>query len=218
MSDTAITALNDRIQDLTRQLSEARSEAKDRRVKGRKLTAENEQLKAQVANLTQSVNEWKQKAESNPTQLQQQLDAANAKIRDRVHRDAIQTLYDDASLDLSKSVPIDTLLKLIDYKAEGDTPDLQAVKARIVEAQKGNAFLKGQHGDQASQNAAGAAQPGSKPALDNGLADAGGRGARDTNARLLRITKADTRDPEFMRKNQQAIAEHSKAGTLQILD
>jgi|SRR6185503_6463917 len=216
MSDAALAAQSKRIEELTAELSTVRSEAKTRRVANKKLAEEIATLKGSVANLTKERDEFKGKAESNPTELQAKLDAALGQIRDRTHRDAIQGLYDDSELDLSKSVPIDTLLKLIDYKAEGDAPDLKAIKAKVTAAQAANPFLKGQHGT-GSQEAAGAAQNG-KPRLDTGLGDAGSRGGHDTTARVMRVRRSEMQDPDFMRRNTKAIAEASAAGNFTIVD
>lgn len=216
MSDTAIAALNNRIEALTRELSDARSEAKQRRLASKKLTTELEQLRSQVTTLTRERDDFKTKAETNPTELQKKLDDALGTIRNRNHRDALAKLYEDKDLDLSKSVPIDSLLKLLDYKAEGDAPDLAAVKAKVKEAQAAHPFLKGQHGSD-SQNAPGG-QPTGKPQLDTGMGDAGSRGGRDTTTRQLTVRKSDMQDPTFMRQHQKAIAEASAAGSLNIVE
>lgn len=169
------------------------------------LTAENEQLKA--------------KLETNPDEYRKQADELKAQIRLRDHRDAWSKAVGP---ELAEGVDIDTFWNVIGYRPDADEVDMSKIAEQAASFREKKPFLykapSQADGGKPPGGANGASKP-SKPearTLTSGLP--GGRGAPDTSSGLLRVSKREMADPEFMRANQVAIAEASRTGTLQFVD
>jgi hypothetical protein len=222
MSDTAPTAStgNGGIDTLLAQLSRANGESAQRRVQIKELKAQLAKLQSDLeaeragkGTLQAELDQLKTRANAAPAELQAELDKLRGDLRYRDHKDAIASLYGDAELGLNKAVPVEKLMKILDYEAAEANPDLAALKLRIQGIRETDPYLFMSPG---TGNAAdGSANP-QKPAELPPGANAS-RGASDGNASgNFTVTRAQMRDPEFMRRNQAAIAKAGAEGRFVI--
>lgn len=163
---------------------------------------------------------YKAELESNPDEYRKQANELKAQIRLRDHRDAWSKAVGP---DLAEGVDIDTFWNVIGYRPDADEVDASKIAEQAAGFREKRPFLfKPPPSREDAAMPPGGANGVTKPPkpearpLTSGLP--GGRGAPDTSSGLLRVTRRDLADPEFMRANQQAIAEASRAGTLQFAD
>lgn len=215
-SDTLIQSLNTRLDTLTRDLAHANSESKTRKGRIAALTAANTALTAErdahaatIATLTTERDGLVVASKAAPSELQLKVDELQGQIRTRTHRDRFNEVASAAG---AKPEALADLWSLSGYKADSDTPDEAKITEAIGQAKTGRAYLFGDATQQGQAPPAG----GKKAPLPTGLgAD---RGSPEKTGMRLRITKAQTRDYEFMRANQKAIAEAHKAGTFDLVE
>ncbi len=140
MSDTLIASLQKRIDELTAENATLRSEAKDRRLKGKALREENEQYARALEDLAAERDKYKAAIEAKPGELQATVDELRGRLRDRDHRDRFQTLARKAGVAEGKA--LDDLWQLSGYKPESDDIDESKITAAIGTALEGRDWLK----------------------------------------------------------------------------
>jgi FtsZ-binding cell division protein ZapB len=139
MSDVLIASLQKRVDELTTETATLRAEAKSRRVKGKALAEENDNLKAQVATLTSDRDGLKAQVDAKPGELQGEVDKLRGEIRDRDHKDAFRRLAKTAGVN---EAALDDAWQLSGYKPEGDQLDEAKITAAITSTLSGRDWLK----------------------------------------------------------------------------
>jgi TolA-binding protein len=150
MSDALIHSLQKRIDDLTGENASLKSENISRRKALKETKSAFEKLQAEHGQATKERDDYKGKAEAGPTELTSKIADLEGKLRSRDHRDAFSAVKDfevlgqdgnPSKFKLREGVTIEALMKLTDYKAEGETPDAKAVTTRLGDAMKANPGL-----------------------------------------------------------------------------
>jgi hypothetical protein len=135
-----VNALQAQIKRLEQDLDKWKDETKRRRVDYRTLREETEGLKAQLAQVAAERDEYKTAFESEPHELQAQVDEYRGKLRDRDHRDKFRELGKAAGVTESKA--LDDLYQLSGYKPEKDEIDEKTIQAAIDATLQGRDWLK----------------------------------------------------------------------------
>jgi chromosome segregation ATPase len=149
-----VAALQAQIARLQQENATIRAEAKDRRVKGKALREENEQYAAALRQVEAERDEYKAAFESEPHELQAQVNEYRGKLRDRDHRDKFRELATAAGVTETKA--LDDLYQLSGYKADADEINEPKIQAAIAGALQGRDWLK--------SPAPGAGAPNGRPA------------------------------------------------------
>jgi FtsZ-binding cell division protein ZapB len=170
MSDTALAALQTRIDQLTTDNTNLKAEAKDRRHKGAELKKQNEKLTKDLETITVERDDLKVSATKGPKELNDKIADLEGKLRSRDHRDAFAKVKefkvkgegegDDAKevvYTLNEGVDIPAVWKHLEYKAEGDAPDEAKITGLLAGAIKTSSFLFKPKGD-APESEAGASK------------------------------------------------------------
>jgi predicted nuclease with TOPRIM domain len=152
--ESLIAALQAQIERLQTENATIRAEAKDRRIKGKALREQNEQYAAALQQVEAERDEYKLAFESEPSELQAQVNEYRGKLRDRDHRDKFKELAQAAGVTEKKA--LDDLYQLSGYKPEADDIDEKKITAAISTALQGRDWLK--------SPATGAAAPNGQPA------------------------------------------------------
>lgn len=128
-----------------------------------------------------------------------------AKVRTRAHRDAVEKLFDEAKV---KKDLRDDLFRLADWKAETDEPDEKALKKHFAEVLERRPWA-------IDQEATG--EPKQRKRLETD--EPAGRGAQvQDKIGKFRVTRSQIRDPQWMRRNQDAYAAAARAGEVDLVD
>ncbi len=212
-SDTLIASLNSRISDLTMQVATLSTEAKKRRLELRAEQTAHGTLKTAHAALVTDRDTWKGKAEADPPALQAQLDKAHADLRARDHRDAWK---EAVGAHLNDGATVEDVWAKLQYTPGEKIPTPAEITEQVKQAQGAAPYLF---------------RPGSIPTNGQPRPTAGtpppppltapivpSRGAPDTAARRFEVRKSQSRDPAWMRQNQDQIAEARKANTLVFVE
>jgi hypothetical protein len=120
------------VADLTETLKETRHEARDRRLEAK-------QLKEQVDALTAERDDFRTRAEAEPSELQARLDTAHATIRELKHSTAFSAVA--KGLKVSDPARLADLIALAKYTPEGDEPDHDKITEAFGAALKGRPYL-----------------------------------------------------------------------------
>lgn len=207
-----IDNLNRRVTELSTELAETRAEAKKYRLAKKTASAEADQLKAQVLELTADRDAWKGKAEAAPSELQTRVDELTGQLRDRDHSDAWRATVGDQIAD---KVPLADVWAKLDYKPGDKVPAADEIKATFAKlADVAPYYLK-----QAGQGAGETPSRGGKgPALETQTQ--GGRGAPDTSTGRVAVRASDLRNPKFALDpaNKKMIADAKAAGTYLFIE
>ncbi len=207
-SDALIQSMNTRINELTAQLASRKEQAK-RHAEQQKGVAE---LRAAHEALIKERDTWKEKAEAAPSALQAKLDEAQAQIRARDHRDAWKEAVGGI---LNEKVAVEDVWSKLGYQPGDTIPTADQIREQVKPAQAAAPYLfkPGEMPTNGSQGPRSSATP---PPLVAPVAPS--RGAPDTAARRFEIRKSQSRDPAWMRANQDHIDEARKAGTLAFVE
>lgn len=177
------------------------------------------QYAEQIEQLEQIINEQQQVLEMDPDGLRAQLAEYQTREMERTHKDAFKSLYEDSELGLNKAVNVDRLWQILGYQPNGAEPDLAAIKEQVGKLRESDPYLftspsqsAGENGP-VGPNGATASQPKREP-LSRGL-DAG-RGKPAVPPGRFVVRREQAADPEFMRLNQDRIAEASRNGLFSI--
>lgn len=208
------------------QLRKANGESAARRAKIKELKAAHDALRAEydslkaekashadkIAAIERERDDALATVKTAPNEWRAKYEEAVASVKARDHRDAFRDVAADPAHKLKKSVTVDKLMSILGYKAESDTPDPDAIKALIAGARESDSYLFDEDTPAPDgANAAGAtpAPPPAPPTLPPG--PNASRGAADGNASgMFIMTRANMRDPEWMRTNQGKIAQAQK--------
>jgi hypothetical protein len=198
MADESIDTLKAQIASLTRENTRLVSENTRRKAANRDLTAK---LATASADLTQSNSErdrYKSRAEKNPAGDNEELEGLRTTIRSYKHRDGLSELAYGPDIGLNRSVPIDRLMKLIDYKPVADEFDPKAAKQMLIALKDSDAYLFGEtavaNGQPPRQGHVAAALAPGVAALGSAL----GRGSSPSPLEAQALSEEQLRDPVFM--------------------
>ncbi len=136
------------------------------------------------------------------TKLKEDLDAAQGQIRGMKHYEQFSAVAKELGI---KEEAIKDVWELGKWKAEGDEPDVKAMKAHFEKTLEGREYLK---------------QPG-EPAPKQKLTEdhLGNRGpSKETGAGKLKATYAQLNDLSWMQQHQGEIAKASATGDFEIVD
>lgn len=126
------------------------------------------------------------------------------KVRTRAHRDAVEKLFDELKV---KKELRDDLFRLADWKADSDEPDEKALKKHFGEVVERRPWAVDQE----------APADAKKKRLETD--EPAGRGASvQDKIGKFRVTRSQIRDPQWMRKNQDAYAAAARAGEIDLVD
>lgn len=186
MSEQLIATLQDQLRQLQAENLSLKTEAKERRIKGKKLQAENEKFAQFIEDLAAERDDYKARLEAAPGDLQKKVDELTGQIRARAHRDKFNALA--KSEDVTNERALEDLWTASGYRPESDEPDEGALKAAIGKALQGRDYLKtppapdganGRPADAGTKSAQGAA-PVSRDAGPGASRGGGpGKGGRD---------------------------------------
>jgi hypothetical protein len=154
MSDVAISSLEKRVEALLTENTTLKAEARDRRIKGKKLQEQLDAATKERDGLTKERDAFQAKADAAPSELQAKIDDLAGQIRTRDHRDAFQGVNelkvkakDDAGKDVEKTYTLHAKASIekvwgeIGYKAEGDLPDAAAITGHLGKALEAAPYL-----------------------------------------------------------------------------
>jgi len=166
MSEALIASLQKRIDDLTGQVAQLNAEGKTRRIENKRIKAELEDARGQVAALTTQRDTLQNQANAGPAELQAQVADLQGKLLARDHRDAFGGVKEfsvkgedgkESKYTLNKGVSVDDLWTALGYKAEGETPDAAKVSGLLSGAVATKPYLFAPASGETPTNAAGAA-------------------------------------------------------------
>jgi hypothetical protein len=207
-SDALIQSMNSRINELTAQVASRKEQAK-RHAEQLKSVAE---LRAAHEALIKDRDHWKEKAEAAPSALQAKLDEATGQLRARDHRDAWKEAVADQ---LNDKVTIDDIWAKLGYQPGEAIPTTDQIREQVKPAQVAAPYLF-KPGATPTDRPPGPRTSATPPPLVAPVAPS--RGAPDTAARRFEVRKSDSRNPAWMRANQDNIDEARKAGTLAFVE
>jgi FtsZ-binding cell division protein ZapB len=209
MSEDAIRALNRRIEELQGENATLKAEAKDRRISGKKLKAQLEQVTKERDGLTTDRDGWKTKAEAKSPELTTKIQELEGIIRTGKHRSAFNEAAARNGLEGASKQVLDDLWSLSGYKAEGEEPDQAKLDALIVQQKEARPHL--------FQKAAPAEEtptaPPAKPKLQLPLDNSRG-GQPNAGPQAFKVNSANLQDLGWMTKNAAALKAAKEAGTL----
>jgi FtsZ-binding cell division protein ZapB len=214
MSEQIIASLQRRIDELTGENAQLKSEAKDRRLKGKKLREEHESLRGSLQALEAERDRWKAQAESTPNELQARVDELTGQLRDVTHKAAFAK---KAEAHKVRPNAVEALWTLAGYRADADAVDESKLEQLMVDARTSHPYLFDEERD---AGVTPGPTPGGvqRPSAPLTGAVGGGRGAPDTSHGRFAVRRADVEDPAWMRANQAKIAQARKAGSLVFID
>jgi hypothetical protein len=161
MSEALISQLQRQIDSLTSENATLKGEAKDRRIAGKRLKAELETARGQLASLTterdaalKGRDEAAKALADSPSEWQRKFTELQGQVVRRDHRDAWAKALGDQLAD--KVSPEDVWSKIPDFKAEGDLPSAEAIAERAKAVREAAPYLF-KPAETAGQAAAGAA-------------------------------------------------------------
>lgn len=208
MSDAIIASLQRRIDELTGENATLKSEAKNRRIAGKKAGQELADLRKDHDALVKDRDSWKGKAEAAPSDLAEKVKQLEGQIRDGKHRSAFAKAAEAAGVEPKA---VEDLWTLSGYKAEADEPDAPSIERAIAGAKEARPYLFRPAGEGQGE---GQGQPAKEPLklkvpVDNSRGS--GQGAGPT---AFRVTSANLQDLGWMQANAARINEARAAGTL----
>lgn len=127
-----VAAKDKRIDELTHELSETRSEARDRRLELREANKKLEDATATTAKVTTERDTLQKRIETDPNEWREKAVRLEGEIRSRDHRAAFDRLAKLANVDEAN---LDDLFVLSGYKPDGDVDDAK-INTVIAEAVK----------------------------------------------------------------------------------
>jgi hypothetical protein len=207
-SDALIQSMNTRINELTAQVASRKEQAK-RHAEQLKSVAE---LRAAHEALIKDRDQWKEKAEAAPSALQAKLDEATGQLRARDHRDAWKEAVADQ---LNDKVTIEDIWAKLGYQPGEAIPTTEQIREQVKAAREAAPYLF-VPGATPTNGLPGPRPSAPPPPLVAPVPPS--RGAPDTAARRFEMRKSDSRNPAWMRANQDNIDEARKAGTLVFVD
>jgi hypothetical protein len=213
-SDALYASLNRRIDELMAEKAKLHMEAGKWRTQLREVQKERDGLKAELGPMMAERDQWKQKAEATPKDLQARVDELSGELKSREHRDAfLDVLHDE----LNEGVTVADLWAKLGYKPGDGTPTKDQVLEQVAPLRESARFLfRSGPAAPAMPGPGGATVAGKQPPLV--ATGPTGRGAPDMTARRFEIRKSQSRDPRWMRLNREAIETARKAGTLTFID
>jgi hypothetical protein len=125
------------------------------------------------------------------------MDRLRGELRTFKHREGISQLAYSPEVGLNKSVPVDRLMKLIDYKPETDDFNPQSVKQVLVGLKQSDPYLFGEGGTATSPQAPGQGAAALNPSVA-AMGGALGRGSSPSPFAQSGPTPEQMRDPGFM--------------------
>jgi hypothetical protein len=207
-SDALIQSMNARINQLTHQVATRNERAKRHEREKKELT----DLRAAHEALAKERDTWKEKAEAAPSALQAKLDETLGQLRARDHRDAWR---DTLSGTLNDKVAIEDVWAKLGYSPGDKVPTADEIREQAKSAREAAPYLfkPGETPTNGSQGPKASTPP---PPLTAPIVPS--RGAPDNSARRFEVRKSQSRDPAWMRQNQDNIDEARRAGTLTFVE
>ena len=169
MSEALIASLQKRIDDLSTENTNLKSEAKDRRIANGKLKKDLETATKSNETLTKERDDLKTAAASGPKDLTDKIASLKGELLSRDHKAAFAGVKQfnvkgedgkETAYTLNDGVTVDALWKHLDYKPEGDKPDEAAISGLLGGAVKSaNYLFKPAAADAATSEAGASQQP-----------------------------------------------------------
>jgi FtsZ-binding cell division protein ZapB len=212
MSEDAIRSLNRRIDELMQENANLKSEAKDRRHKGRKLQSDYDALVKERDGLATDRDTWKGKAEAKSPELTTKIQELEGVIRTGKHQSAFNEAAAKHGIDPTTKEgkqALADLWTLSGYKAEGDEADPAKLDALIQEQKVSRPLLFGK----VTQAEEPPATPPVKQKLQLPLDNSRG-GQPNAGPQAFKVNSANLQDLGWMTKNAAALKAAKEAGTL----
>jgi hypothetical protein len=179
------------------------------------LAARLAELEGQVTSLTTERDDFKQRLEAAPGDLQKTIDDLKGKLRDRDHKDAWTAALKDSPLHEKASV--NTLWRELEYQVDSDVPDALAIKSLVERGKAEVPYLFAPTTDATSGGAPGGARPDqAQPTLPPGPGS--GRGAPATDQGSFRVRRSDLADKAWMQQHGARYAAAYTAGEVTYVD
>jgi hypothetical protein len=210
--DETVRALNRRIEELAGENAQLKSEAKDRRIKGRKAHDELDLLRKDHDAAVKERDSWKTKAEASHPELVNKVEELQGVIRLGKHQAVFQEAAERAGIDPKSpqgKQALADLWTLSGYKAEADEPDAGAIESAIGAAKQARPYLFGQA---RAADAGPPADPTKPPRLTTPIDTT--RGGGNLSPDVFRVTSENLQDLGWMTRNAAKIKQHREAGTL----
>jgi FtsZ-binding cell division protein ZapB len=154
MSDALIGSLQKRIDELTGENATLKSEAKDRRIAGKKLKEQLDALQKEHEKAVQERDGFKAKAEAAPGEKDAEIGRLQGEIRTRDHKDAFAGVKelkikakDEKGQDIEDTYTFNDGVKVEDvwgkagYAPEGDVPDAAKITELYGKAREAAPYL-----------------------------------------------------------------------------
>lgn len=197
MPDDLIESLKSQIALLERRNTNLKGEVMRRKDEHKDIKSKYESLQSDHAKATQERDQFKSRAESSPSKDAGEIERLRGENRTFKHKEGIGQLAYSPEVGLNKTVPVDLVMKLIDYKPDTEEFDSQAVKQALAGLKQSVPDLFGGGG-----NAAGPQAPGQSAAVLNpsvaAVGGALGRGNPPSPFGQSELTNDQMRDPVFM--------------------
>lgn len=205
MSDALITSLNE-------QLTSARGEAAKYRKGRREALGEVEALRKQVESLTAERDQFKQKAETTPNELQAKVEALTSEIRTRDHRDAFSRSVGGRLVD---KADVNHVWQALNYQPGEAVPTPEQVEEQLGKAREAAPWLFREGSGVTPQSSPGGTThgfqvPATQPPPGSGRSDSG------TSSGRFVVSPQQMGDPAWMQANQQRIADAYASGALVV--
>lgn len=192
MAEESIESLKAQIASLSRDNSRLVAENTRRKTTNRDLQSK---LTAATTDLTQTIkdrDQLKSKVDKTPASDNEEVEGLRTQVRSYRHRDGLAELAYGKDIGLSKSVPIDRLMRLIDYKPVAEDFDAAAVKKTLLALKETDSYLFG-------ESAAGNGRQGTPVSQAiTGLGSAFGRGSSPGPVEEQVLSEEQLRSPVFM--------------------
>lgn len=208
MSEETIKLLNRRIEEQAAQIATLGAEAKDRRIKGKRLTDELEKLKAEHILTAKERDDFRAKAEASPGEHAATIKDLQSKLRAR----GVADKFADHAKELADGVTLDKLFKAAGF----DPTSEEAEKADPAELVKGLKTSDPYLFKPAGSTPAAAPGGAQRPALQTQTPT--GRGDPVTAGSQFKVRAADVNDANWMRANQANLSAAQAAGTVVWVD
>ena len=208
MSEALIASLNNRVNELQQQVATLNAESRDRRLKLRKAEKDRDEARGQVESLTKARDDWEAKAKATPGEQADRVKSLEGQLRRLGVEKALAAALKPE--DLNDKVTTDHIIDAL--KPAGFDPSAEGAekadfKGLVGKARESHPYLFRTAGETPAAAPDGATH---RPALT--LGEAGGRGARDTQAGTVHYRKSELHDPNWMTKKPH-LAKALKDGT-----
>lgn len=167
-------------------MSEQESPTIDYKAEYEKLTKQVETATGESTRRKAELKELRTEMEGLRTKASE-AETLRGELRLTKHRDGLKSLYSDEELGLNSKIPVEKLMKLIDYKPESDEFDAAAVKEKLAALKESDSYIFVEKSGEEPVTP----QPPAPKWANRGASDA-------KTVKNTPLTEAQMRDPAYM--------------------